>query len=95
MPLLPRATQPEPTQISNHINVPPSPPPKDPLNIRKFHRLNQIHIDPRILRILLILSGRQARKRHNMTPRKSHLFLELADTARTRQAVHDRHADIH
>lgn len=70
-------------------------PPKNPPNIRKLNRLDKIHIHARLTRILLILRTRQPRKRHNSAPCQSRFLLVRADLPRTRQAIHDRHRQVH
>lgn len=76
--------------LANHLLRP-----KNTLNIRKLDRLHKIHIHARIARILLILRARQPRQRHNRAPLQSHLRLKLSNLPRARQAIHNRHAQIH
>lgn len=70
------------TLVDTHNTA--SPPPKDPLDIRKLHRLDQVHIHTRILGILLILRTCQPGQRNNMAPGQIVLLLKLADIPRAR-----------
>jgi hypothetical protein len=78
-----------------YIDINPSRPPKNFLNIRKLDRLNKIRIHPRLLRIPLILRTRKSRKRNNMTTLQPHLTLKLPNMSRTRQSIHNRHTQVH